>query len=147
MATVSSKVFRHHKKADGTYNVKICIYHKKERVYVDTVHYLTEKKLTSIFTIKDPVVTRLVNDKLEDYRETISRISNKLDFLDVHELRNYLIQKDEPIDFIGFCQLHIDSLVDNKQHKVLRITEQSGTASLIILIEKEYRSKKLQLML
>jgi len=28
MATVSSKVFRHHKKADGTYNVKICLYHK-----------------------------------------------------------------------------------------------------------------------
>jgi len=43
MATISSKVFRHHKKADGTYNVKICIYHKKERVYIDTVHYLTEK--------------------------------------------------------------------------------------------------------
>jgi hypothetical protein len=69
MATISSKIFRHHKKTDGTYNVKICIYHKKERVYIDTPHYLTEKKLTSIFTIKDPVVTRLVNDKLEDYRD------------------------------------------------------------------------------
>ncbi|MDB5148886.1 MAG: hypothetical protein JWQ57_2906 [Mucilaginibacter sp.] len=117
MATISSKVFRHHKKTDGTYNVKICIYHKKERVYIDTPHYLTEKKLSSIFTIKDPLVTRLVNDKLEDYRETISRIGNKLDLLDVHELRNYLIQKDQPIDFICFCQLHIDSLVKNKQYK------------------------------
>jgi hypothetical protein len=41
MATISAKVFKHHKKADGTYNVKICIYHKKERVYIDTVHYVT----------------------------------------------------------------------------------------------------------
>ena len=28
MATVSAKVFEHHKKADGTINVKIVIYHK-----------------------------------------------------------------------------------------------------------------------
>jgi hypothetical protein len=56
MAIVYSKIFKHHKKADGTYNVKICVYHNKKRAYIDTVHYLTEKKLTSIFTIKDSVV-------------------------------------------------------------------------------------------
>jgi len=27
MITISSKVSRHHRKADGTYNVKICMYH------------------------------------------------------------------------------------------------------------------------
>ena len=32
MATVSAKVFEHHKKADGTYNVKICVQHKSERM-------------------------------------------------------------------------------------------------------------------
>lgn len=117
MATVSSKVFRHHKKADGTYNVKICIYHKKERVYMDTAHYVTEKKLTSIYTIKDSLISRLVNRTLDDYRETLSIIANKLEFLNARELRDYLIVKDEPIDFIKFCQLHIDSLDKDKQKK------------------------------
>jgi len=31
MATVSAKVYEHHKKADGTYNVKIRVYHKEEK--------------------------------------------------------------------------------------------------------------------
>jgi hypothetical protein len=117
MTTISSKVFQHHRKADGTYNVKICIYHQKERVYIDTAHYVTDKKLTSIFTIKDPVLSRLVNQTLDDYRETISRVSNKIDFLDARELRDYLISKNEAIDFIKFCQLHIDSLDKNGQKK------------------------------
>ena len=37
MATVSAKVFEHHLKADGTFNVKICIYHKKDRKYMNFV--------------------------------------------------------------------------------------------------------------
>jgi len=102
MATFSAKVFKHHKKADGTYNVKICIYHQKKRAYIDTVHYLSERKLTSIFTIKDPVVSRLVNQTLEEYRETISLIGNRLDFIDVFELREFLLKKDEAIDFLLF---------------------------------------------
>lgn len=117
MATVSAKVFKHHKKADGTYNVKICIYHKKERVYIDTVHYVTQKKLTSIFTIKDPVISRLVNQSLEDYRETISHIGNKLEFINARELRDYLLKKDAAIDFIEFCQQHIDYLKKNHRTK------------------------------
>jgi len=40
-----------------------------------------------------------------------------LEFLNARELRDYLIVKDEPIDFIKFCQLHIDSLDKNKQKK------------------------------
>jgi hypothetical protein len=47
MATVSPKVYKHHKNADGTYNVKICVYHNEERVLIDTDHYVTAKKLTS----------------------------------------------------------------------------------------------------
>jgi hypothetical protein len=82
MATITPKVFKHHKKADGTYNVKICIYHKKERVDIDTVHYITEKKLTSIFTIKDPVIARLVNQTLEDYDEVQESVLNMLRDLD-----------------------------------------------------------------
>lgn len=33
MATVAAVVFEHHEKQDGTYNVKIRIYHKSEAAY------------------------------------------------------------------------------------------------------------------
>ncbi|WP_407429705.1 hypothetical protein [Arcticibacter sp.] len=36
MATVSIMVYDHHKKADGTYNVKIRIYHKKVKLIDNT---------------------------------------------------------------------------------------------------------------
>ena len=45
MATVSAKVFEHHKKADGTYNVKICVQHKRLRKYLDTTHFVVKKQL------------------------------------------------------------------------------------------------------
>jgi|GEM_PF-654185 len=38
MATVSAVVYDYHKKADGTYNVKIRVFHKKERKLIDTPH-------------------------------------------------------------------------------------------------------------
>jgi hypothetical protein len=57
-----------------------------------SIRYITftQKKLTSIFTIKAPVISRLVNQSLEDYRETISHIGNKLEFINARELRDYL---------------------------------------------------------
>ena len=36
MATFSIKVFKHHKKKDGTYNVKISITQERKRAYIDT---------------------------------------------------------------------------------------------------------------
>jgi hypothetical protein len=40
MATVSAKVFAHHKKTDGTYNVKICVHHKDQRKFIGMNHYV-----------------------------------------------------------------------------------------------------------
>jgi len=44
MATVAIKIHKHHKKADGTYNVKIRITHKREKKYIDTPHFVGSKQ-------------------------------------------------------------------------------------------------------
>jgi hypothetical protein len=46
MSTLHVKVFKHHKKGDGTYNVKIELYHRKQ-VYLDTDHYVSDKQLNN----------------------------------------------------------------------------------------------------
>ena len=46
MATVCAKVFKHHQKTDGTYNVKIRVFHKNERKWIDTIHFVTDKQLS-----------------------------------------------------------------------------------------------------
>lgn len=81
MATISAKVFKHHRKADGTYNVKIYLYHKAVRIYMDTEHYVTEKKLTKNMQIKDTFLMSILNRTLDHYRQAISDLGPRLDFL------------------------------------------------------------------
>lgn len=110
MATVSAKVFEHHKKTDGTYNVKICIHHKDQRKYLDTNHFVVKKQLTKDYKIKDPFIADKVEQQLRDYRKEISELDDKLDFFTAESLRDYLRDKNEDIDFIKFCDSHIERL-------------------------------------
>jgi hypothetical protein len=117
MATLKARIFKHHKKADGTYNVKICVYHNSKRVYIDTDHYLTDKKLGKNLEIKDAFINSQLFKTLEDYRLIISGLGKQLPLIDADQLKSMLLKKDQPIDFIQFCQLHIDLLKENNQTK------------------------------
>jgi len=110
MATVSAKVYEHHKKADGTYNVKICVHHKGQRKFLDTSHFVVKKQLTPQLKIKDRFITDLIDEQLRDYRKIISELGEKLDFFSAETLRDYLRDKDSEIDFINFCQAYINQL-------------------------------------
>lgn len=58
MAPFSIKVFKHHKKKDGTYNVKISITQQRKRAYIDTTHYVTERKLSKDYEVKDTIILK-----------------------------------------------------------------------------------------
>lgn len=107
MATVSAKIFEHHKKADGTYNVKIRVYHKRDRKYIDTTHYVVKKQLTKDLKIKDPFIADIVEQQLRKYRNTISDLEAKLDYFSAESLRDFLRDMDEEVDFVKFCDDHI----------------------------------------
>ena len=115
MATVSAKVLKHHLKADGSYNVKIRIFHKNEKRYIDTEHYVTDKQLSKNMAIKDPLINRKVNLKVDEYRLAISSISEKLDFFSAEALRDFLLNKNKEIDFIEFCDEHIRQLIKDQR--------------------------------
>lgn len=105
MPTISPKVFRHHKKLDGTYNVKICVCHKGKSVYIETSHYVTEKKLTDWFTVSDLLVNKLLYEKIESYRETISILGDRLALFDANDLKKYLLAQHQEIDFMRFAAI------------------------------------------
>ncbi|WP_295668001.1 phage integrase SAM-like domain-containing protein [uncultured Mucilaginibacter sp.] len=115
MATVCAKVLKHHLKADGTYNVKIRIFHKNEKRYIDTDHYVTDKQLSRNMAIKDPIINRKVNQKIDDYRIAISDLGEKLEFFSAEALRDYLANKNAEINFIQFCDDHIRQLKKDKR--------------------------------
>ncbi|MNK33906.1 hypothetical protein D3C87_524030 [compost metagenome] len=110
MATVSAKVYEHHKKSDGTYNVKICVYHKGERKFLDTNHYVVQKQLTKDKKIKDTFVLDKLNDQLREYRKAISELDGRLEYFTAEALKDYLKDMDEDVEFISFCREHIERL-------------------------------------
>jgi len=101
MATVGINIFKHHKRKDGTYNVKIRIIHRGEKKYIDTPHFVFAKQLNSKFEIKDPMVGRLINETLADYRKTISELGEKLELFNAESLKNYLIEKGPTFDIFN----------------------------------------------
>jgi integrase len=115
MATICAKVLKHHLKNDGTYNVKIRITHKKEKRYIDTEHFVTGRQLTKTLEIKDAFINRLVNLKIDEYRLAISSISEKLDFFDADGIRDFLLKNNKEINFIEFCDSHIQQLKESKR--------------------------------
>jgi len=110
MATVEIKIFKHHKKADGTYNIKVRVTHKREKKYLDTPHFVSDRQLTAKLAIKDMFLKKILNDLLDDYRTTISELGEKLDLFTAESLRDYLKVKNEPIDFIKFSEAQIKEL-------------------------------------
>ena len=116
MANVSAKVYEHHKKVDGTYNVKIVVYHKEERRFIDTTHFVSKRQLTPDLEIKDKYLLKILDETLEDYRTTISELNGRLHSFSCEKLRDHLRDKDSDIDFIRFCADHINQLREDDRN-------------------------------
>jgi integrase len=117
MATFSIKVFKHHKKKDGTYNVKISITQERKRAYIDTTHYVTERKLSKDYEVKDTIILKDLYNTLDDYREAVSRLGVKVDYMTVEDIKVFLEKRSQRVDFLEFCLLHIDNLVADGRGK------------------------------
>jgi hypothetical protein len=141
MATVGIKVFKHHKKADGTYNVKIRVSHKGGNHYIDTPHYVSGKQLTAQLKVKDPLIVDIVNDRLKKYRKMISELEDKLDLHSSETLKDFLVGKDAEVNFIKFCFDHIDQLFGDKRDGSAK-TLKTVALSLVDYFKKSGASPK-----
>jgi len=116
MATVTAVVYKQSKKQDGTFNVKIKLFHKNKRRLIDTPHHVSQKQLDEKNNIKDKFLLKLIEETLTDYRTAISELGSRLSFFSPDSLRNYLQNKDADIDFIKFCEQHIERLKEQGRH-------------------------------
>ena len=86
MATVSWVVFKHHKKADGTFNPKIRVYHRGTSAYVATpifTPFVRFRRGDSTGSITDGDVVDALNSRVKAMRKLL----NKYDYL-VEECAN-----------------------------------------------------------
>ena len=120
MANVKAVVYEEFKRADGTYNVKIKVYHKQQKRFIDTTHFVTARQMNGDLQIKDKFVLNSIDAILVDYRRSIGDLGRKLDWMSCDDLKTFLENKDVEIDFIKFCDYHIAGLKKVKRDGTAR---------------------------
>jgi integrase len=113
MATIDFKVFEHHKKANGTINVKLCVYHAAKRAYFSTTHYVVVSQLKKDFTVKDKDLIVKLTRELADYREAVSALGSSVKQMTAKEVGDYLLKEDvddTAIDLISFGRAWVKEL-------------------------------------
>ena len=118
MATITWVVLKHHKKADGTYNPKIRITHKRSTKYLPTSIFTPAvrfKKGASSGTITDDLILDSLNDKVKQIRSIINEYSENIeDFEDAGQVVELILsvqnRRKTNIDFIAFARNYVDGI-------------------------------------
>jgi hypothetical protein len=119
MATVREVIKPQEKKKDGTWNVKFRVNHKGRSLYIKTNHFVVQKQIRPDFTIKDPILLKMLHPVLDEYRAMISELGPKIELYDADRLVNYLTKTDiitaDEIDVIAFANKKIGELKEKKR--------------------------------
>lgn len=113
MATLKAIV--DHRKADGTYNVKIRLTHSRKSLYVPTELYVTERQLTRSKKIKDPHIISTTNSIIDEMRNAITALSISVEVMSCEQLRDAIRRKMSEgeafrLDFFDFAYPYIERL-------------------------------------
>jgi integrase len=110
MATVKALVLKHHKKSDGSYNVKIRISHDRVSRYIDTTFFVSNKQINKKLEIKDNITLAQVEPIVSQYRQIIGELSYRTELMTCDQIVNHLETVNEKVDIIAFGRQHVDEL-------------------------------------
>lgn len=116
MATIAWVVMKHHKKSDGTFNVKIRITHNRTTAYMSTEIYtdmVRFKKGSSSGIITDGNIEDEVNSKIKSIRKTLNSFPDIISSLETaKDVLTFLQQREntsKDIDFFEFADTFINN--------------------------------------
>ena len=108
--TFKAVVYAHHKKEDGTYNVKIRVTHNRKRKHVATNIFVTKEDLTRGLKIKSQNVLDKLKTEIDGYMAIVSTIgAYQAKEMSVDDIMNYIATYEErnkhfELDFIDFSR-------------------------------------------
>ncbi|HEY2580335.1 MAG TPA: phage integrase SAM-like domain-containing protein [Mucilaginibacter sp.] len=114
MATIKEVVLKHHKKEDGTYNIKYRLTHNRKITYINTNHFVSEKQLKKDFSVRDKFLISVISTEIAKYRMRLLELDSVLIHVDVKQLANRLTQPDENfvIDIVAFARQYVSELIE-----------------------------------
>lgn len=142
MATIAWVVFKHHKKADGTYNPKIRVYHKGTTAYISTpifTPFVRFKRGESTGTVTNGDIIDSLNERVKAMRKILNKFDNLIDNCEnaksVVAFLDRKMNRDKDLDFIQFAEKAIDEILNNgtkliRMSLITKLKEFVGESSL-----------------
>lgn len=141
MATIKAVVFKHHKKDDGTFNVKIRVTHHRDIAYIATPYFVVRKELNRNYEISDYLINTEVSNYVNSMRKSLIELGVYVDGYTAKSLAEYLKNcstrgiKSQIVDFVSFMDMYVHELKDscsgsykNYAPALRRIKEFAGTS-------------------
>lgn len=106
--TFKAVVYAHHKKEDGTYNVKIRVTHRRQKRHISTNVFVTSKDLTRGLKIKNAATNDQLKQLVEHYQQIAATIPPaRAEVMTVAEVVAYITSYEKQhgafrLDFIKF---------------------------------------------
>lgn len=129
--TLKEVIFKHQKRADDTWNVKIRVTHERQSAYISTEHYLVAKQISSDFKkIKDEFIADEVRKEIARLRLEISRLGAGVARYTAKGLAEYLDRKRKNVGEAGLLVFpFIDKTIEDLK-SVKRTSVASGYKAL-----------------
>lgn len=106
--TFKAVVYAHHRKEDGTYNVKIRVTHNRKRKHLPTSIFVTKEDLTRGLKIKNAQVNDTLKRSIESYQKIVATLPiERANVMSVEQIVDYLQNYNKnngvfELDFIAF---------------------------------------------
>lgn len=124
MATFKAVVYKHHKKEDGTYNIKIRIIHNRVQRLLATTYFITKDDLTKGLKIKNQSIVDELDALTKKYREACNGMGERLKEYSADQLQHYLENLGSP-----FPCFHLDFFKYGRDKiKELQAKDRAGNA-------------------
>lgn len=124
MATFKIVIFKHHKRIDGKYPVRIRVYWKRQTDkkgsygFITTGYFVSEKQTNKKpFTVKDPFIINELNARIVKYENLkAQKLGYNIEYYSAKELAAWFEKEGAPgtdtsIDFIEFAKIHCNRLI------------------------------------
>lgn len=95
MATLKYLILPHHRKDDGSYNIKVRITHNRKVRYIATPWYASKEDITRTLKIKNRKLIDLCEDLIRDYRKRLDQLGESISGIDVARLADLLASSDD----------------------------------------------------
>lgn len=140
MATFKAIVLSHHKKEDGTWNIKIRVTHNRLSRYISTPFYVDKSDMTRALKLKNQKYIDATDDMIRKYRNICDRLGERISQMSVDEVLNAITSESTDgkfdLDIVAYARSYIKDL-ESTNHIGTANTYKVAINSLVRFVGRE----------